>query len=154
MTAWAIHPGALALGVVILLWSSVIGDEQPGPQVAPGTPQEPAPAVAKVPPAKDRFPQARFARKDGETIDEEAFIAAFRRQAKAELLPCLRKWRPSPGSLLLSATLEKAGRLTGVTTLGDEFPQCTRATIGGMDFAAITQQLTVNHVTIQWRVDW
>jgi hypothetical protein len=89
-------------------------------------------------------------------IDREMFVASFRRQSVAELLPCLRTWQSSPASIMVEAVLTKAGRLEHLRMMdrANEMPACLQPAVEQMNFQSIAQQLDRPSVQIQWRVDW
>ena len=155
--------GLALVGMLFLLFSTDIGPEPPLPPLAPvveGTPA--APAQASSAPKGPR--QRTGTRSDrallptkGETgLDRVAFLAAFKRQAQEALLPCLRGFKPSPASLPVTATLDKAGHLlqTAPLSAAEAVPACFAPAVAVMHFEGVAAGLTRNTVGIQWRIDW
>lgn len=153
-----LHRGSWAIGLILLLWPLEIGPEEPpapGPKPAPAAPAPPAPATPH-PQAKERATLPAFGTQKDDPIDREAFIASFRRQARAEALPCLLQGRPSPASLHVAATLLKSGQLKNLRPIGTgtSFPDCLAPAVAKMDFAPLAAPLTADAQELQWRIDW
>jgi hypothetical protein len=93
---------------------------------------------------------------DAPSIDRQAFLLAFRRQSPPVLLPCLRLWQPSPGSVLLTGSLDRRGMLTNLSTVGfsGKLPTCALTAIRDMRFEAAAKTLRLDMQTLEWRVDW
>lgn len=89
-------------------------------------------------------------------LDKEAFLASFRRQAAAELTPCLRSWSVEHGSLLLLGRLHRNGKFSALRVLpaATDTPACLVTSTQAMEFSQLTKRLAVPSVEIQWRVDW
>jgi hypothetical protein len=134
------------------MWAIDLGPEVFGPW-GDGQPTSPSP---KPKPLSGERDKPQFPAKKPVTIDEEIFLASFRRQSRAKLLRCLEKELGSPNSLLLSADLGKGGHLTHVMSMSADrpVPDCAKAAIYEMDFSPLTIGMEVPLVTVQWRVDW
>ncbi len=150
--------GQAAVAWLILLWSAVIGSDPVWPPEA----EEPVPAVAAPERSGRRAAAGTSSQRPAMPqrayvgIDKRMFAAAFRRQAEAELLPCLHEWQPHLGAIGLSATLDRSGQLSRVVTLDQSaaLPACAVAAVAAMRFPTVVATMVEETVTIQWRVDW
>src|SRR5690606_34046685 len=106
--------------ILIWLWSEMIGPEfplawTPEPMATEAPPKEPT-----LPPSTDRLALKQAPMDQGEPIDAAAFSAAFKRQARTRLIPCLQAAEVETRSLVLSAQLQKSGRLRHIRPVGRE----------------------------------
>jgi hypothetical protein len=151
--------GDAAIGLIVALWPLLIGPEFPEP-LAPEVAAEPAPPPAPGKPvgqAKARATMPAFGARTDQAIDREAFIASFRRQARNAALPCLLGFQPTPGSLLVGATLVKhSGRLSNLHAIGAgvSLPDCLPPAVAAMDFSPLVAPLMTDAQELQWRIDW
>jgi hypothetical protein len=135
---------------VLLLWSTLIGDEILGP---PGKPKA-IPAIIKsasqVSPLKSLDSDLEVA------FDKEVFLLSFRRQAAPKLLPCLAQWRPSPDSFGVTAVFSQRGRLSEIRGLGAkaDLPPCAMAAISEMIFEESGRSLKNSSITLSWLIEW
>lgn len=145
----------VALGFVMLLWSTRLGDEEPLPQPDPSvTPTQPEPKK-KLVNGGGRMQRQAFAPDRALPFDRAGFLKAFTRQAERELYTCLRAFKSSPGSLGLTATFVKAtAQLSEVRSIQGEIPACVGAAIREMRFPTQAVKLRQDAITVQWRVDW
>jgi len=150
------HPNSIWLrrivGFFVLMWAITLGPEIFGPW-GDGGESSPVPKAKSI---EGQTGKPQFPAKKPVTIDEDVFLASFRRQSRTKLLPCLEKELGSPNSLLLSADLGKGGHLTHVISMSADraVPDCAKSAISAMDFSPLTDGMEVPLVTVQWRVDW
>jgi len=146
----------LTIGLVVLLWSLVIGEEPkapPAPLLKPQTEvvRPPAPAYTA-----GRMRAPRLPERAATQIDLEVFRAAFRRQAQRTLIQCLQDWQPPPGKLGLTALLDRSGRLLHTATLSPTItlPDCATQAIASMRFPELGRRLDRSSLPLQWLVEW
>lgn len=148
------HPSQWLI-LCVWLWSEMIGPEFP-----PKGSEEPTVAVAtpsptQLQPATSRLDLKTAAMDKAEPIDAQAFSVAFKRQAKNGLIPCLQQNRPGPGSFMMSAQLEKSGRLRLIRSMDQAtVPDCAVNLIESMDFQALTSLMDAESQNVQWRLDY
>lgn len=89
-------------------------------------------------------------------IDRDAFLASFRRQARAELVPCLERWEFADRSLIFIGKLTKTGELSVRSTIptGVMPPGCVGKSIAKMNFAPLTTSMKEKFLEVDWRIDW
>lgn len=141
---------------VLVFWSCVIGPEQPGQLWGDGIAVE-QPVVTIPSGSGGKLSQKNLGNKDPATIDRDAFLISYKRQARAQLDACLQSWKPSPGQATFVAVLhKKTGRLSNLEILGDntELPGCIASITAAMDFAAVATSMTGENVVLQWTTDW
>lgn len=141
-------------GIILLLvalWPEMIGPEEMVP-LGDGEPTVTRPALK----GGGAFPLDDFDQDKIPQVDKEQFRISFKRQADAELIPCLKDWRLSPMSILVAANLHRHGKLLQIRTIGDEqeFPPCALKAMEKMDFSHLTTKMRRAHVAMQWRLDW
>ena len=146
------------IAIILSLWSSVIGDDEP---MTPLSTLEGSEPVQTTPDKPKTSPGRRIGRghlplKPGGGLDIQAFQASFKRQAGAELLACFRQWKPSPDTLGVTAELNKSGRLSHFAPLDSAkgLPDCAMTMVAAMDFTPLAKELERETMTIQWRIDW
>ena len=136
----------LLLALIILypvLLSDLDGESFPVP-AAPTAAQSHAPAK----------PELQLS--DASSVDREAFLASFSRQAGAELVPCLKAQGERLGAISLLARLSKQGRLTSVRLVSPKTinKDCVIASAEKMAFPAVGSKLQKENVEIAWRFEW
>ena len=136
------------LGILIILYAVLLSDLSGDANRAR---QEKLQDHAQPPPAK---PELQLT--DASSVDREAFLAAFARQASSDLVPCLKAQGERLGSISLLARLSKQGKLTSVRlvspkTIGKD---CVIAACEKMTFAAVGSKLQKENVEIAWRFEW
>ena len=137
------------LAIILLLFSTMIGEEVVGPRGQP-IPKKAALKSIQAPRSKQKpLPKAKSPR-----INQEAFLASFRRQSQPHLKTCLRSWQPSPFEIALSADLEQSGNLQKIRSLQYQLPECARGHMRKMDFSHLTKSLGKKPLTVQWSVSW
>jgi hypothetical protein len=141
--------------LLLVIFSETLGPEEFGPAQAGKSvsPPPPPPRPAAKPPGslKPQFPI-----RDGAVIDEEAFIASFRRQSPTQVTPCLRSWRATPSSMMVSAVLTRSGRIEHFKMMdtSTEVPACLAGAIAGLNFAPLVAGFDRPSIEIRWRIEW
>jgi len=145
----------LLVGIIVALWASDIG-----PEII-GIPLEPSAKVVNQNLAVSSTGKKIQLEKLGDNIvpslDREAFLASYKRQARASLNECLQGWMPSPGRATFVAVLtKKTGQLTNLEVLGgsNDMPSCVVSLTFAMDFSSVVETMTGGVVTLQWNADW
>jgi hypothetical protein len=141
--------------ILLIVFSETLGPEEFGPRGTGDLPTpSPQPSEPKAQAPNSLKPQ--FPIRDGATIDEEAFIASFRRQSRTEVTPCLRSWQSTPSSMMVSAVLTRAGKIEHfrIMNSGTELPSCLSNAISRLDFAPLVAELDRPSIEIRWRIDW
>src|SRR5690606_3380733 len=122
----------------------------PGPVVEQAPPKEPT-----LPQSTDRLALKQAPMDRGEPIDAAAFSAAFKRQARTSLIPCLQAAEGATHSLVLSAQLQKSGRLRHIRPVGrEDLPECATAAMEAMEFASLISLMETESQFVQWRLDF
>jgi hypothetical protein len=151
------NPASLGFALVLLLWSTLIGEDVPWPDPGPAPAETPPPVNEGVPgPRGGKSGRDRLPLRDESGIDTRAFVAAFKRQAQETLVPCLKAWRPSPDFVGVTALLDRTGRLKHLQSLNPakDLPSCATEATEAMDFVPLAKTLKRDSVTLQWRIDW
>ncbi|MGE0173760.1 MAG: hypothetical protein AB7T49_13265 [Oligoflexales bacterium] len=144
----AFHCAILLVG---LLWSDVIGDEQPMPPMPHPGVSGPMQKQTGLTPGSGRPKITGVGRPN---IDEEAFQLSFRRQAQKDLLKCLYEKIGPRGRLVLRADLTKAGKLRNTSALNAELPACAKRSMEDMSFDHLTKEMRSDFAVLQWALDW
>ncbi len=131
-----------------ILWACIIGDEPKGLR------NHKKPFASSQNPPMERWKKKQMATSDLLGIDKDRFMVIFKRQSKISLEPCLRRWRASPFSVSLTATLEKNGSLSHIKAIGQELPVCAELSLKDMDFKAISSTMSGKSILVYWKVDW
>lgn len=144
------------IGVSVALWSLLIGPEFPGEWDHGGiTPKGPSQEVVSG--GGRRIPMKQLITRPAVEVDRDAFLASYRRQARALLNPCLQSWKPSPGMATFTAVLHrKSGRINNLEAVGEQatLPECIGKISSTMDFSAVADSMTGDQAVLQWVAEW
>ena len=140
----ALRPWALGLFLILIpIWLTDLLGLRPDhrPRV-----EKPAPESPSAKPALKLH--------EPTTIDRDAFLASFIRQAGADLVPCVRDSLGPSGTVTFLARLTKRGELTAVRLIEPRSLDCAVDAARAMNFVSVTSSMKQESLEVNWRFDW
>jgi len=154
-----LHRFSYLIAFFLVFWATDIGPEE---KINGGKGKPIAkPILTKIPEfngdSNKKFTRPRIKIKKVFPIDKEQFLITFKRQSRLGLLHCLREWRESPASVIVSGRLYQTGHLKKVEgiDMASQLPECFHESVGSMLFQDVASILPkLEWQSIQWRIDW
>ncbi len=142
------------IAVFIFLWATKIAEDEKFDDVMDSSITVKQEIPKTVPAIKDNLKTLTVGA--DLTFDREAFIHSLTRQAKKELMSCLKKTFPHTTHQIFSGRLLKKGTLRDLKILGgqEDVPSCVIQEFEKINFEHLSKNLKTDSLVIQWNMEW